>query len=254
MALASGLTLAGGAEGNDPLGGDDRGTGELIDQGDRAGRPHGARRPRRLGDDRRRARRVCRRSAAPAPAARRRPAGRLRRAHPLRRRRGGVRPAEGGDAGAGPAAPRPPRASRRSLPGRARRRRASTSTAAARPAAWPAGCSPSAPGCCPVSTSSPTTSTSTTRLDAADVVVTGEGFLDAQSLDGKVVGGVYALAARAWPSRRRGRRRRRRRRTSTARRHAVVSLVDEFGARAFDRTAVRASSTPCGARCWTSLR
>jgi glycerate kinase len=32
------------------------------------------------------------------------------------------------------------------------------------------------------------------RIDAADVVVTGEGFLDEQSFDGKVVGGVLALA------------------------------------------------------------
>ena len=35
------------------------------------------------------------------------------------------------------------------------------------------------------------------RIAAADVVVTGEGYLDAQSLDGKVVGGVCALAAGA---------------------------------------------------------
>ena len=35
------------------------------------------------------------------------------------------------------------------------------------------------------------------RLAAVDVVVTGEGFLDAQSLDGKVVGGVCAMAAAA---------------------------------------------------------
>jgi len=35
------------------------------------------------------------------------------------------------------------------------------------------------------------------RLDAADVVVTGEGYLDEQSLDGKVVGGVSDLAMRA---------------------------------------------------------
>ena len=34
------------------------------------------------------------------------------------------------------------------------------------------------------------------RLDGADLVVTGEGFLDEQSLDGKVVGGVVALARR----------------------------------------------------------
>jgi glycerate 2-kinase len=35
------------------------------------------------------------------------------------------------------------------------------------------------------------------RVATADVVVTGEGYLDAQSLDGKVVGGVVALAAAA---------------------------------------------------------
>jgi glycerate kinase len=35
------------------------------------------------------------------------------------------------------------------------------------------------------------------RIAGADVVVTGEGYLDAQSLDGKVVGGVCGLATRA---------------------------------------------------------
>jgi glycerate kinase len=35
------------------------------------------------------------------------------------------------------------------------------------------------------------------RIGAVDVVVTGEGFVDAQSFDGKVVGGVAALAAAA---------------------------------------------------------
>ncbi len=35
------------------------------------------------------------------------------------------------------------------------------------------------------------------RVEAADLVITGEGFLDAQSFDGKVVGGVLALAAGA---------------------------------------------------------
>lgn len=35
------------------------------------------------------------------------------------------------------------------------------------------------------------------RLEGADLVVTGEGFLDEHSLDGKVVGGVAALAAEA---------------------------------------------------------
>jgi glycerate 2-kinase len=35
------------------------------------------------------------------------------------------------------------------------------------------------------------------RIEGADLVVTGEGFLDEQSFDGKVVGGVAALAAEA---------------------------------------------------------
>jgi glycerate kinase len=34
------------------------------------------------------------------------------------------------------------------------------------------------------------------RLEGADLVVTGEGFLDEQSFDGKVVGGVLGLAGR----------------------------------------------------------
>ena len=33
------------------------------------------------------------------------------------------------------------------------------------------------------------------RIEGADLVVTGEGFLDAESFDGKVVGGVAQLAA-----------------------------------------------------------
>jgi glycerate kinase len=35
------------------------------------------------------------------------------------------------------------------------------------------------------------------RIEAADVVITGEGFLDAESFDGKVVGGVCDLAEEA---------------------------------------------------------
>ena len=35
------------------------------------------------------------------------------------------------------------------------------------------------------------------RIEGADLVITGEGFLDAQSFEGKVVGGVAALAAEA---------------------------------------------------------
>ena len=49
------------------------------------------------------------------------------------------------------------------------------------------------------------------RACTADVVVTGEGHLDAQSLDGKVVGGVCRLAARDGTAGGRDRRRRRRR-------------------------------------------
>jgi glycerate kinase len=39
-----------------------------------------------------------------------------------------------------------------------------------------------------------------TRLEGADLVVTGEGFLDEESFDGKVVGGVADLAGEADPS------------------------------------------------------
>ena len=35
------------------------------------------------------------------------------------------------------------------------------------------------------------------RIEAAEVVVTGEGFLDDESFEGKVVGGVLALARRS---------------------------------------------------------
>src|SRR3546814_11108752 len=39
------------------------------------------------------------------------------------------------------------------------------------------------------------------RIEGADLVLTAEGFLDAQSFDGKVVGGVVALAAAAGTAR-----------------------------------------------------
>jgi glycerate kinase len=83
------------------------------------------------------------------------------------------------------------------------------------------------------------------RLTAADVVVTGEGYLDAQSLDGKVVGGICELAAEAGipvvvmvgdadPDARAtllasGHRSLRGSRGSVPR--TVVSLVERFGAR-----------------------
>lgn len=73
------------------------------------------------------------------------------------------------------------------------------------------------------------------RIDAADFVITGEGYLDAQSFDGKVVGGALALARMAH------------RRSAVivggcdaqAREAAgvpVISLVEQFGDDAFSRT------------------
>ena len=90
--------------------------------GARTGGPPGRRRARRFGHHRRRPRRA-RSPAQPDPPARRRPPGRVRRPDDVRRCGGGVRPAEGGDAGPGRAALRPPRRSRRALPLRVRRRR-----------------------------------------------------------------------------------------------------------------------------------
>ena len=65
------------------------------------------------------------------------------------------------------------------------------------------------------------------RIEGADLVVTGEGFLDEQCFEGKVVGGVAELAAEAGVPVRRHRRAR----CSTAptERIAVVSLVERFG-------------------------
>ena len=73
------------------------------------------------------------------------------------------------------------------------------------------------------------------RLAAADVVVTGEGHLDAQSLDGKVVGGICGLASAVgvpvvvivgdFDQDARD--------TVDSRTAVVISLVAEFGERAF---------------------
>ena len=70
--------------------------------------------------------------------------------------------------------------------GRGRGRRAGRRPGGRRRATW-----------CAASTSSPTSIDLDERLEGADLVVTGEGFLDEQSFDGKVVGGVVALAAAA---------------------------------------------------------
>ena len=101
---------------------DHRGHRRADRPGARAGRPTHHRRPRRLGDDRRRTRR--RRGAAqPGPTADGRAGGRLRRAHPLRRRGGRVRPAEGRPPGAGRPADGPAGAARHAVPRAVRRRR-----------------------------------------------------------------------------------------------------------------------------------
>ena len=64
------------------------------------------------------------------------------------------------------------------------------------------------------------------RLAGADFVITGEGHLDEQSFEGKVVGGVaaYAAASRRPDPRDRGRRRRRRPPA-----HPTTTLVERFG-------------------------
>ena len=91
------------------------------------------------------------------------------------------------------------------------------------------------------------------RIATADTVVTGEGYLDAQSLEGKVVGGVCDLAAAAD---RRVRRHRRRRRSRGRRRTAVAPTASRScrswtasvrSARSASRGG--ASSTPRSMRC-----
>ena len=165
MARASGLVLAGGAEGNDPMAATTAGTGELIDAALDAGAQADHRRARRVGDDRRRARRAAGDQCA-GPAAWRRAARRLRRDDHVRARGRGVRPPEGRHAGAGADAHRPAGAARRPVRRGVRRRRAGDSRARARRAGSPA-CSPrSADSSFRDSTSSPTSSVCTKRSRA----------------------------------------------------------------------------------------
>ena len=109
------------------------------------------------------------------------------------------------------------------LPGRLRRRRA---RARGRRRGRRSGRGPgrrSAASSCPASTWWPTSSSSPSASRQADLVVTGEGFVDEQSFEGKVVGGVAELAERGrHPPARGGRRgvRRLRRRVQT------ISLTD----------------------------
>ena len=137
------------------------------------------------------------RALYPPRALSRRRAGRgLRRAHHVRRRRRGVRAAEGRD--------RRPRSSCCAAGSSAWPASTSTTTAStcasskgrARPAAWPAGWPRSAPTLQSGFDVVADEVELYDRIEGADLVITGEGFLDAESFDGKVVGGVCD-----WPPR-----------------------------------------------------
>ena len=196
MARASGLELVGGAEGNDPVAAATHGTGELIAAAVDAG-----------------ARRVL--VGVGGSATTDGGLGALRALHPLARLRGVelvvacdvrtrfvdaaavLRPAEG----------------------RQRRRRSSCSPAGS--SAWPRCTSrTTASTCAPIEGSGAAGGLAGGlaaigaelvegfelvadevdlygRIEGADLVVTGEGFLDDQSFEGKVVGGVADLAAEA---------------------------------------------------------
>ena len=127
----------------------------------------------------------------------------------LRRRRRGVRPAEGRHAGAGQAAHRPARA--RSPRSTSRSTASTCATIDGTGAAGGIAGALAALGGQLV----PGFELVADELDlydaiaAADLVITGEGYLDEQSFEGKVVGGVQALAGRGTATGRGGRRRRR---------------------------------------------
>ena len=192
MATASGLALVGGAEGNDPLGASTVGTGELIDralaEGARSvivGLGGSATTDGGLGaiDALRSPARVRSTDVAwPATCAPRS----SRRLRCSRRRRAPRRPRSrssppGSSSWSG--GTRRVRRRRRRHPGRRGRRRAGRRAGRARGPPGrrlrPRRRAPRA----------------RRRVAAADVVVTGEGYLDEQSLEGKVVGGVCDLAA-----------------------------------------------------------
>ena len=195
MARASGLALVGGADGNDPSPPPPHGTGELIaaalDAGARrssSGVGGSATTDGGLGASGR---------LYPLQRLAGRRAGRgLRRAH----RASSTRPRSSRRRRA-PRRPRcalltpPARAAGPGVPRRLRRRRARRSRAAARPAAWPAGWPPS--GAALVSGFDVVADELdlAERMAEADLVVTGEGFLDARVLrrqGGRRCGGLAA--------------------------------------------------------------
>ena len=193
---ASGLELAGGAEANDPVAASTVGTGELIvaalDAGARPGRSSA------LGGSATTDGGLAR-SARPAPA---RPAEGRRAGRGLRRPR--AVPRRGRRCSPRRRAPPPPRSSCCAAGSSAWPRCTWTSTASTSSTLEGAGAAGGLGGGLAAaggrlvtgSTSSPRRSSLDERLEGADLVITGEGFLDEQSFEGKVVGGVAALAER----------------------------------------------------------
>ena len=151
------------------------------------------------------------RAAAPS---RRQAARRVRRPHRVRRRSNRVRPAEGCVARAGATADRAPRTNRADLPRGLRRRRDDDRRRRRRrrPGRRARGTRRDAGA--RASTWSPTSSTCTTRSPLPTSSITGEGRLDEQSFEGKVVG-----RCRSSPTlgRQAGRRDRRQHRARTSR-------------------------------------
>ena len=116
-----------------------------------------------------------------------------------------LRPAEGRERRPGRAAPPPARAAGPGLPRGARRRRASLLEGAGAAGGLAGGLA--AVGARLVEGFEVVADEVELydRIEGADLVITGEGFLDEQSFEGKVVGGVAELAAEApacpsWPS------------------------------------------------------
>ena len=181
------------------------GTGELIATAARRRRPTDPRRRRRLGDHRRRPRRRAGHLGVGRLRGRRADRG-LRRADPLRRRGRGLRAPEGRDTGPGAAAHPPPRA-----PGDVYLDDYGVDV----PRSTDGGAAGGLAGGLAAVGGDLVSGFDVVadeldldeRIEDADLVVTGEGFLDDESFDGKVVGGVVALAGRRPPRAGRGRAR-----------------------------------------------
>ena len=176
-----------------------------VDPGHRRadrGRPRrrrhpGHRRRGRVGHHRRRPGRPHR-PQPQAPAAGGGRGGRgLRRHHPLRRRGRGLRAPEGRHPGPGRPAPPPPRTAGRGLRPRLRRRRPRACRARGAAGGLAGGLAAAGAVLVPGFDLVAEALDLAERIATADLVVTGEGHLDAESFAGKAVGGVIGLAAAA---------------------------------------------------------